>query len=86
MPEIRGATFVIGTSDNRLFITCLKCRRSSFNENDIKHRYCGTCGFHEGLVVARLSFASDAEIEAALNDLYYEKLKRVWKTERTTDV
>lgn len=29
-------------------ITCPKCRRTSYNLNDVKHRYCGYCHqFHE---------------------------------------
>lgn len=31
-------------------ITCPKCGMTSYNPNDIKHRYCGNCNqFHDGL-------------------------------------
>lgn len=32
--------------DNRS-ILCLKCGQRSHNENDIKHRFCGKCGWHD---------------------------------------
>jgi Zn ribbon nucleic-acid-binding protein len=27
-------------------ITCPKCRRVSYNANDIRHRFCAVCGYH----------------------------------------
>lgn len=33
-------------------ITCPKCERVSVNPGDIKHRYCGVCGFHDAPVGA----------------------------------
>lgn len=34
-------------SEDGQSITCLKCGKTSFNVNDVKHRYCGFC--HEYL-------------------------------------
>ncbi len=30
-------------------ITCPHCHRESWNPNDIEHRFCGICGYHERL-------------------------------------
>ena len=30
-------------------ITCPKCGLTSYNANDIKHRFCGRCGYHDDL-------------------------------------
>jgi ribosomal protein L37E len=44
-------TYVMGTFDNDDFIACLICGLESFNENDIKEKYCGNCKiFHEPIV------------------------------------
>lgn len=31
------------------FIVCPKCERKSFNEGDIKWKFCASCGYHDGL-------------------------------------
>lgn len=31
-------------------IECPQCGRRSYHPKDIEHRYCSTCGFHDGLV------------------------------------
>lgn len=41
-------TFTIA-SDGQA-ITCLRCKRTSHNENDVEQRYCGYCHvFHEDI-------------------------------------
>jgi hypothetical protein len=30
-------------------ITCPKCGRTSYHPNDIAERYCGACGYHDGV-------------------------------------
>lgn len=32
-------------------ITCPKCGRTSYNPNDIRERYCGVCGYHDGSLI-----------------------------------
>lgn len=33
-------------------IKCLRCNLTSYNLNDIKHRFCARCGFHEDFELA----------------------------------
>lgn len=41
-------TYLLGTENNQPYIQCLQCGLKSFNQNDIKYRYCGHCHiFHE---------------------------------------
>jgi hypothetical protein len=35
--------------------TCLRCGRTSYNENDVQHRYCGHCHASSGTVQVSLS-------------------------------
>lgn len=46
-----GPTYTIRTDDNAaggLVIYCCLCNLTSYNPNDVKHRYCGNCKrFHE---------------------------------------
>lgn len=30
-------------------ITCPKCKRTSWHPKDIEYRYCGACGYHDGI-------------------------------------
>jgi hypothetical protein len=40
-------TYVIATSGHSKCITCLDCGWTSWNENDVRNRYCRYCGeFH----------------------------------------
>ena len=34
-----------GLRDAPEFFTCPKCGRASYNSNDVKHLYCGACGW-----------------------------------------
>jgi hypothetical protein len=53
----RGLTHVISRdprAEGGKTITCLTCRRTSDNRNDVEHRYCGACHtFHEVREVRR---------------------------------
>jgi hypothetical protein len=41
-------TYVIAISDNGRCITCLDCGLTSWNENDVRNRYCSYCReFHD---------------------------------------
>ena len=41
-------TFII-SADGRA-ITCLRCKRTSYNPNDVREHYCGECAvFHDNL-------------------------------------
>ena len=43
-------TYEIGTaSTGRRFIKCLRCNRTSYNENDVENKFCPNpkCGFHQ---------------------------------------
>lgn len=42
-PEL---TYLI--AEDGLSIKCLRCGRTSYNSNDIREKFCGQCGFHEG--------------------------------------
>ena len=61
-------------------ILCLKCGLRSHNENDIKHRYCGKCGWHDvvsnedaritlSALLARACLVSSKARNPAVNDL-----------------
>lgn len=47
--KINGKTYVIGKdSKNHSYIICGHCGMTSYNENDIRMKYCGNCcTFHE---------------------------------------
>lgn len=37
-------------SPHEVWIKCLRCKRVSFNQNDVAHRYCGYCKvFHDDI-------------------------------------
>lgn len=38
-----GISFIIHRETSGLSITCKMCNMKSYNENDIKNRYCGKC-------------------------------------------
>lgn len=37
--------YMIGEHEGQEYIRCGKCRKVSYNSNDIKERYCNDCGF-----------------------------------------
>lgn len=46
--EKAGRTYRISHADGRQTITCLVCGMTSYNENDVNHRFCGHCNkFHD---------------------------------------
>lgn len=42
---IRERDYIIGKTEreHQQYIKCLDCERTSYNENDIKYRFCGHC-------------------------------------------
>jgi ribosomal protein L37E len=44
-----GARTYVIASDGES-ILCVRCGLRSHNENDVKHRYCGKCGWHDLVV------------------------------------
>lgn len=40
------------TPPSRTWITCPKCLLTSYHPQDIAHRYCGKCGWHDDLGAA----------------------------------
>jgi hypothetical protein len=51
-------------------ITCPRCGLTSFNPNDIEHRFCGQCGYHDDIIDAfqRLLEQPPLEISWELTD------------------
>jgi hypothetical protein len=45
---IHAKTYEIGHDGASPFLQCHLCRRRSYNENDITHRYCGYCHLFHG--------------------------------------
>ena len=43
-PKTPPPTYSI--AGDRRSILCLRCGRRSHNENDVRHIYCGACGYH----------------------------------------
>lgn len=42
-PAMKGYVFTKHQKTNQQGITCLTCKKTSYNPYDIKHLYCGCC-------------------------------------------
>lgn len=59
-------TFILG--DDKKSITCKRCNRTSYNENDVRYHFCAYCGiFHDDLwPLARRWWIDNPETELAV--------------------
>jgi hypothetical protein len=49
MSDVEFQTFTLSV-DGRVSITCKRCKRTSYNLNDVEQRYCGYCHvFHDDI-------------------------------------